>query len=763
MNNHIAGKNRAKHLQRILAVLITAALFTVTIPTSSVSAYYTSGANGRSLEVIPGFTVNQLLAPAGTACREQQMLRSFTGVTIHETSNWSGGATARMHALYLWDAGRNNDVSWHYVVDNTTAYQCIPESEKSWHAGDTANGVGNASTISIEICDNSNGNFDQAMANAEWLAADVLYRHGVYSVSGALFQHHDFSAFGKNCPITIRDTGRWGEFCGKTQMYLDRMTAANGRFYYTNSSSDTVITCIPSNTDSVSRVDFYTDANNWVGSAPKLTDGSISYTVDAAFFSAGWHDLRIAVIYIDGSVKWISNSILIGPPSQICLDAPSGDAMIGGDLTISGWAVSHAGISRVDIYMDDYQWIGSTPNMYERSDVNIIVNSSGLFKNGLNSGFSYTIDASLMRPGIHVVKVAAISRDGTAQWTAKTITVGPVSQIYLDTPSSETVIGGNVTVSGWAVSHAGISRVDIYMDDYQWIGSTPNMYERSDVNSIINSSGLYKNALNSGFSYTIDASLMTPGTHVVKVAAVSRDGTAQWTEKTITVGPASRICLDAPSGDAMIGGDLTVSGWAVSHAGISRVDIYIDDYQWIGSTPNMYERSDVNSIINSSGLYMNGLNSGFSYTIDASLMTPGTHVVKVAAVSRDGTAQWTQKTITVGPASRICLDAPSGDAMIDGDLTVSGWAVSRAGISRVDIYMDDYQWIGSTPNMYERADVNNIVNSSGLYKNGLNSGFSYTIDASLMTPGTHVVKVAAISRDGTAQWTQKTFTVNPAV
>ena len=528
----------------------------------------------------------------------------------------------------------------------------------------------------------------------------------------------------------------------------------------------------------ISRVDIYTDDNKLVGSTSYLyerpdvqsmmnsngryNDGlrsGFSYIADASLFTTGRHNIYIAAISRNGSVSWSSYSFTVGPASQICLDAPSGDAMIGGDLTVSGWAVSHAGISRVDIYMDDYQWIGSTPNMYERSDVNNIVNSSGLFKNALNSGFSYTIDASLMRPGIHVVKVAAISRDGTAQWTTKTITVGPVSQIYLDTPSSETVIGGDVTVSGWAVSHAGISRIDIYMDDNQWIGSTPNMYERADVNSIVNSSGLFKNALNSGFSYTIDASLMTPGTHVVKVAAISRDGTAQWTEKTITVGPAPRICLDTPPGDAMIGGDLTVSGWAVSHAGISRVDIYMDDYQWIGSTPNMYERADVNNIVNSSGLYKNGLNSGFSYTIDAILMTPGTHVVKVAAISRDGTAQWTQKTITVGPASRICLDAPSGDAMIDGDLTVSGWAVSRAGISRVDIYMDDYQWIGSTPNMYEREDVNNIVNSSGLYKTGLNSGFSYTIDAGLMTPGTHVVKVAAISRDGTAQWTQKTFVV----
>jgi len=73
------------------------------------------------------------------------------------------------------------------------------------------------------------------------------------------------------------------------------------------------------------------------------------------------------------------------------------------------------------------------------------------------------------------------------------------------------------------------------VDDNQWVGSTPNMYERSDVNSIINSQGQYKDGLHSGFSYTIGANILSVGTHVIRAAAISRDGTAQWIEKTITV------------------------------------------------------------------------------------------------------------------------------------------------------------------------------------------------------------------------------------
>jgi len=224
-----------RQLRRTLILVITVALVTSSLTYANVSAYNTVGALGRSLDVSANFTINRTLlaplAPAGVeGCREGQLLHNFAGITIHETSNWSSNANALMHAQYLRGGGQTFDVSWHYAVDSTSAYQCIPENEKAWHAGDTANGKGNAQTIAIEICDNSAGSFDQAMANAEWLAADVLYRHGVYSVGGYLFQHHDFSAYGKNCPITIRDTGRWGEFCSKTQGFLNAMINQKGTY-----------------------------------------------------------------------------------------------------------------------------------------------------------------------------------------------------------------------------------------------------------------------------------------------------------------------------------------------------------------------------------------------------------------------------------------------------------------------------------------------------------------------------------------------------
>jgi len=539
--NYLQGKilfqGVGKQLRRILVLVITVALVTSSFVFSNVSAYYTAGALGRSLNVATGFTVyrNLLapLAPAGVeGCREGQLLKDFAGVTIHETSNWSANANALMHAQYLRGGGQNIDVSWHYAVDSTCAYQSIPENEKAWHAGDTANGKGNAETIAIEICDNPAGNFDQAMANAEWLAADVLYRHGVYTVNGYLYQHHDFSAYGKNCPITIRDKGRWPEFCSKTQGYLNQMVTANGEFQVSSSNGEIKISGKPSNFDSISRVDIYADNNRGVGSV-LIKNGGFSFDVDPSFFTAGWHTFMFAMIRYDGSVVWSNCSYLI-PEAVTNIEASSISQINTGDITVSGWTVSHVGVSRVDVYIDNYQGLG-TAQQIERTDVNTIVNATGEYRDALHSGFSYTIDATQLTAGKHIVRVAAISNDGSVQWTAREFIVGPEAVTNIEASSISQINTGDITVSGWTVSHVGVSRVDIYLDNYQGLG-TAQQIDRNDVNTIVNVTGEYRDALHSGFSYKIDATQLTAGKHVVRVAAISNDGSVQWTVREFTVG-----------------------------------------------------------------------------------------------------------------------------------------------------------------------------------------------------------------------------------
>lgn len=363
-----------KSLKRMLVVLITIALLTASFSYESISAYYTAGAVGRSLGVFSGFTINRnYFAPYGSLCRSGQLLREFAGVTIHETSNWSQGANARMHALYLQGAGQNNEVSWHYSVDSYSAYQSIPENEKAWHAGDTQNGIGNASTIAIEICDNPDGNFDQAMANAEWLAANILFRHNIHLVSGSLFQHHDFSTYGKNCPITIRDTGRWSEFCMKTQAFLNQMTES--------SSSKT----LPG-------VAYESNVQNigWQGAA---RDGAISGTTGQ---SKRLEAIAMHLANIDGGIEyrtcvqdiawrdWVSNGAISGTTGE-------SKRMEAIEVRLTGAASDQFDIY-YRVYAENYGWLDWAKNGQ----------SAG------TSGYSYRVEA---------IQAVLVSKGGEAPGT----------------------------------------------------------------------------------------------------------------------------------------------------------------------------------------------------------------------------------------------------------------------------------------------------------------------------------------------------------
>ena len=164
--------------------------------------------------------VIERLAPLGHNCRPGINRRGFRGVTIHNTSNWSNGANALAHANLLRNGWKDVYTSWHYVVDKDYAVRCVPENEVAWCQGD-GNGDGNMTTISIEICDNADGDIRKATDNAVELCADILRRNGITNVNGHLFQHNYWT--GKDCPYDIRrgNPYDWGTFCNKVQQALN--------------------------------------------------------------------------------------------------------------------------------------------------------------------------------------------------------------------------------------------------------------------------------------------------------------------------------------------------------------------------------------------------------------------------------------------------------------------------------------------------------------------------------------------------------------
>ena len=128
-------------------------------------------------------------------------------ITVHQTGNTGRGANAAAHAN-LQAKGNSRAASWHWTVDDTEAVQSFPHTARCWHAGTT---TGNHTSIGVEICVNSDGNYVAALKNAASLIAKLLTELGL--PISAVVQHNRWT--GKHCPTQIREEKNgfgWAEF-----------------------------------------------------------------------------------------------------------------------------------------------------------------------------------------------------------------------------------------------------------------------------------------------------------------------------------------------------------------------------------------------------------------------------------------------------------------------------------------------------------------------------------------------------------------------
>ncbi len=128
-------------------------------------------------------------------------------ITVHDTGNKTAGANARAHANYIKSIKERT--SWHYTVDDKEIYRHIPDSEKSYHTSDK---FANENSIAIELCVNSDGDFEKTLDNAAWLVRELS---GKYKIEEKNIRRH-FDWTGKKCPESLMDGG-WEKFIGKCQ------------------------------------------------------------------------------------------------------------------------------------------------------------------------------------------------------------------------------------------------------------------------------------------------------------------------------------------------------------------------------------------------------------------------------------------------------------------------------------------------------------------------------------------------------------------
>lgn len=153
-------------------------------------------------------------------------------ITIHSTANV---ASAKNERTYLTNPSNTRTASYHIVVDENEAIECIPLNEVAWHAGDGSKGTGNRKSIGIEISEG--GNRAKTLQNAAELVAKLLHERN-WGVD-KLRRHYDWSK--KICPRILADNNwkGWEEFKQAVQKELDNLNnkdkvkvQINGKIHY---------------------------------------------------------------------------------------------------------------------------------------------------------------------------------------------------------------------------------------------------------------------------------------------------------------------------------------------------------------------------------------------------------------------------------------------------------------------------------------------------------------------------------------------------
>jgi len=140
-------------------------------------------------------------------------------IVIHDTGNTSKGADANAHFSFFNSADRQ--ASAHYFVDDTQILRIIKDSDKAWHCGDGKGkyGITNENSIGIEMCINSDGDFDKTYKNTLDLVKHLM---GKYNISiDKVVRHYDASR--KSCPDTWSENNwdGWDKFKSDLQVKKD--------------------------------------------------------------------------------------------------------------------------------------------------------------------------------------------------------------------------------------------------------------------------------------------------------------------------------------------------------------------------------------------------------------------------------------------------------------------------------------------------------------------------------------------------------------
>ena len=488
------------------------------------------------------------------------------------------------------------------------------------------------------------------------------------------------------------------------------------------------------------------------------------YQLNSAVLPPGQHTITVTATDTDAAPDTTTASVTVAvaaiPPS-VYIESPVAGSVLSGSVLVSGWALDNTSvigtaISSVKVKVDGVQ-VGAATYGITRPDVcNAYPGRPGC----PNVGFSYLLNTAPLGGGPHTITVSATDSEGTPDVGSSDVTISVANippSVYIDSPAPGAVLSGSVTVTGWALDNTttigtAISSVQVKVDGVV-VGAATYGLSRADVCAAYAGR---PGCPNVGFSYSLNTAMLSPGTHLLTASATDSDtnpDSGAWSI-SFQIAPLPNVQIDSPADGATVSGPVAVTGWAIDNTStvgtaISSVQVSVDGLV-VGNATYGVSRPDV---CNAFPGRPSCPNVGFAYQLDTTSLSPGQHKITVTATNSDATPKKGVASVTVTVSAippTVHIEAPLPASVLSGAVAVSGWALDNGSlvgtaISNVQVLVDGVS-VGYAIYGLSRPDVCNAYPG----RPGCpNVGFSYQLDLSTLSPGSHTITVAATDTEGT--------------
>ena len=222
------------------------------------------------------------------------------GIVIHYTGNTGNNADAIANRNYF--ERTTTYASTQFLVDDKRIIQAIPTWEAAWSVGATSytpigkklfNGhqQPNYTTVSIEMCVNSNSVYDKVVENTVWLVVHLMKQLNLGI--NDIYRHYDIT--GKSCPLFYLKQKDWDNFLSKVKdawndtkrgenIVLDKIVMKsvtliqNMNLRTGPNSTYSVVKSIPSGT----AINVYEELNGWYRVDGGWINADKKYSKDSA-------------------------------------------------------------------------------------------------------------------------------------------------------------------------------------------------------------------------------------------------------------------------------------------------------------------------------------------------------------------------------------------------------------------------------------------------------------------------------------------------